>query len=71
MLRIFEEKQYRFVSLETAQADAAYRTPETYITKFGPMWGYRWASERKVKVNGSLETEPPPWILEYGKASVK
>jgi peptidoglycan/xylan/chitin deacetylase (PgdA/CDA1 family) len=69
VLRLFEEKQYKFVHLDRAQADAAYRTPDTYVTKFGPMWGYRWAKERNVKVNGSLETDPPKWILEYGKAA--
>jgi peptidoglycan/xylan/chitin deacetylase (PgdA/CDA1 family) len=68
VLQLFEEKQYRFVSLDAAQADPAYRTPDTYITKFGPMWGYRWANERNVKVNGSLEPDPPKWILEYSKA---
>src|SRR5260370_26269237 len=61
VLGLFEEKRFRFVSLDTAQADAAYRTPETFITKFGPMWGYRWANERNVKVNGSLEPDPPKW----------
>jgi len=71
VLQLFEEKHYRFVSLDVAQADAAYRTPETYITKFGPMWGYRWARERNVKVNGSLEQDPPKWILDYGKTSAK
>ena len=71
LLQFFAEKQYRFVSLEVAQADAAYRTPETYITKFGPMWGYRWAAERNVKVNGNLEPDPPKWILQYGKTAEK
>ena len=71
VLRLFEEKRYRFVTLDRAQADAAYRTPETFITKFGPMWGYRWANERHVKVNGSLEADPPQWILQYGKASAQ
>jgi hypothetical protein len=59
LLALFEEKHYRFVSLAAAQSDAAYRTPDTYIAKFGPMWGYRWARERDVKVNGSLEPDPP------------
>jgi len=68
---LFEEKRYRFASLEAAQADAAYRTPETKVTKFGPMWGYRWARERNVKVNGSLEPDPPKWILQYGKESAR
>jgi len=71
VLKAFEEKNYHFVSLDAAQTDAAYRTPETYITKFGPMWGYRWARERNVKVNGSLEPEPPKWILQYGKAGAQ
>jgi len=71
VLALFEKKQYKFVSLDAAQSDAAYRTPDTYVTKYGPMWGYRWAKERNVKVNGSLEPDPPKWILEYEKASTK
>jgi peptidoglycan/xylan/chitin deacetylase (PgdA/CDA1 family) len=67
LLSIFRQKHYEFVTLASAQSDPAYRFPETYITKFGPMWGYRWASERKIKVDGSLETDPPKWISEYGK----
>ena len=65
VLKIFEEKNYQFVSLDRAQADAAYRTPDTYVTKFGPMWGYRRAAQRNVKVNGSLEADPPKWIVGY------
>ncbi len=71
LLKLFRKKLYTFVSLSSAQSDAAYRTPETYITKFGPMWGYRWASELKVKVDGRLEPDPPKWILEYGKPQAK
>jgi len=67
VLALFEKRGYRFVSLSAAHADAAYRTPETYITKFGPMWGYRWAKERDIIVDGSLEAEPPKWVTEYGK----
>lgn len=66
VLALFERKHYRFVSLADALADAAYRTPDTYVTKFGPMWGYRWAAERGVKVNGRLEPVPPDWILRAG-----
>jgi hypothetical protein len=71
VLQIFEQKNYRFVSLEAAQSDAAYKIPETFITKFGMMWGYRWANERGAKVNGKLEKDPPEWILQYGKAGAK
>ena len=67
ILVIFEKKQYRFVSLEAAQSDPAYGVPDTLVTKFGPMWGYRWAKELGIKVDGSLESEPPAWIAQYGK----
>lgn len=67
LLALFEKKQYRFVSLDRAQSDPAYQIPDTYITKYGPMWGYRWAAERGVKVNGRLEPEPPEWVLQYSK----
>jgi peptidoglycan/xylan/chitin deacetylase (PgdA/CDA1 family) len=70
LLALFTDSGYRFVSLATAQSAAAYRpATEEYITKFGPMWGYRWAAERSVKVNGNLEPEPPRWILEYNKST--
>jgi len=65
--RLLKKKQYRFISLEEAQADATYQTLDTYITKFGPMWVYRWAAERNVKVNGALEPDPPKWIAEFGR----
>jgi peptidoglycan/xylan/chitin deacetylase (PgdA/CDA1 family) len=67
LLALFEKKHYTFVSLSRAQADPAYQIPDTYTTKYGPMWGYRWAAERAVKVNGRLEPEPPDWLVHYGK----
>ncbi|MBV8843969.1 MAG: hypothetical protein JO307_14265 [Bryobacterales bacterium] len=71
VVRLFEQKKYRFVSLDAAQSDSAYHASETYITKFDPMWGYRWANQRNVKVNGRLEPDPPKWITEYGKGGAK
>jgi peptidoglycan/xylan/chitin deacetylase (PgdA/CDA1 family) len=67
LLAIFEKKQFRWISLSDAEADAVYRRPETFITKFGPMWGYRWAKEGNVEVEGRLEQDPPKWIVDYGK----
>ena len=61
----FKARGYRFVTLTEALSDPVYRDPDTYITKFGMMWGYRWARERSVKVNGKLETEPPAWVTSY------
>ena len=67
LLALFEKRQFRFISLDTAESDPAYRIPETFITAYGPMWGYRWAKERGVKVNGSLEKDPPKWVVDYAK----
>ncbi|HXW93743.1 MAG TPA: polysaccharide deacetylase family protein [Terriglobales bacterium] len=67
LLELFVRKNYKFVSLATAQSDAAYSIPDTFITQYGWIWGYRWAVERGVKVNGTLEPEPPEWIVDYGK----
>jgi peptidoglycan/xylan/chitin deacetylase (PgdA/CDA1 family) len=67
LLALFEKRQYRWVRLGEAEKDPIYRTPETFITKYGPMWGYRWARELNVKVDGSLESDPPKWVSDYGK----
>jgi peptidoglycan/xylan/chitin deacetylase (PgdA/CDA1 family) len=65
VLALFEKKGYQFVSLDEAESDAAYKQPDTYIATYGPMWGYRWAKERGVNVNGKLEPEPPEWVTQY------
>lgn len=67
VLALFVEKQYRFVTLAQAQADAAYQTPDRLPVKSGLMWGYRWAKELGIRVDGSLEKEPAAWILQYGQ----
>lgn len=67
ILELFEKKHYKFVDLATAQSDPAYGTPDSFVSKFGPMWGYRWAKELGVRVDGNLETEPPDWIGKYGQ----
>lgn len=67
VLDLFVARGYRFIGLSEAQRDPAFGLPDTFITPFGPMWGYRWAKERGVRVDGSREQEPPPWVLAYGQ----
>jgi len=67
VLALFEQQRYRFVFLAEALSDPAYALPETFVTKYGPMWGYRWAQEKHVKVDGRNEPEPPAWIGQYVK----
>lgn len=64
-LNLFREAGYRFVSLAEAQSDPAYAEPPKKATRFGPMWGYRWARDRGTKVDGHLEQEPPEWVSDY------
>ena len=70
LLATFRSEDFRFVSLAQAQADAAYRTAPAFATRFGPMWGYRWARERRVRVDGSKEQEPPAWLRTYAQTGV-
>ena len=67
LLRIFESLDYRFVSLTKAQADPAFNQSPAFATRFGPMWAYRWARVRQIKVDDSLEKEPPQWVASYAE----
>lgn len=64
VLGVFEQAEYRFVTLKQAQSDPAYKTPET-LTSDGPMWGYRWAQALHIKVDVSREPQVPAWVAEY------
>ena len=65
ILALFRSRGYGFVSLTQAQNDPAYAMPDTYVTKYGPMWGYRWAQERHLGRLGMNEADPPAWITAY------
>jgi len=65
LLGLFEQRGYQFVSLTEAESDPAYTTPETFVTQYGPMWSYRWARVKGIKVDGSKEPDPPAWIVNY------
>ena len=70
VLALFRTRGYRFVSLTDAQRDPAYAIPDTYVTKYGPMWGYRWAEEKKLGRLGMKEAEPAEWVTDYGKGKL-
>ena len=67
VLQLFVSKGYQFVSLAQAESDPIYKAADGYVTKYGMMWGYRWARERGVKLTGFHENEPPAWVGLYGK----
>ena len=65
-LALFRKSGYSFVSLATAQSHPVYAEPLRSVTRFGPMWGYRWARDRHVRFDGSREEEAPDWVADYG-----
>jgi peptidoglycan/xylan/chitin deacetylase (PgdA/CDA1 family) len=67
VISLFKQRDYSFVTLTEALQDHAYSVPEAFITKYGPMWGYRWAQVLDVKVNRRDEPDPPAWLDQYAK----
>jgi peptidoglycan/xylan/chitin deacetylase (PgdA/CDA1 family) len=46
VLERLSARGYRFVTLERALADTAYRSPDRYMGPVGPSWLFRWAATR-------------------------
>ena len=68
MLRKFKERGYTFVTLDQAMADPAYQTPNTFITRHGPTWLFRWAKSEGKNLDFSGDPDPPKWVTDlYNK----
>ncbi len=59
VLALLKRRGYRFIPLEEALRDEAYRSPDTYAGRAGVSWLYRWAVSRGVKIDWKREPEPP------------
>lgn len=64
LLQRLAERQYTFVSLDTAMADTAYQASDTLVTAFGPTWLWRWTKSQGLKVSFKDDPVPPAWINE-------
>ncbi len=60
LLEKLEKRGYKFVSLDTAMADAAYATPDLYVGT-GILWMDRWKLALGLKLDLSKGPEPPVW----------
>jgi|SRR5689334_2846566 len=68
MLKNFEARGYTFVSLDTVMADPAYQTKDTYISKYGPTWLFRWAKSKGMDLDFKGDPDPPKWVMDlYNK----
>jgi peptidoglycan/xylan/chitin deacetylase (PgdA/CDA1 family) len=64
MLKRFEARGYRFITLDEAAADPAYQTKDTDVSKFGPSWFVRWARSLGMSVSFKDDPEPPKWVMD-------
>ena len=64
MLGRFAARGYRFVSLDEAMADPAYQTKDTYVTKAGPSWLWRWMKSMGMNISFKGDPEPPQWVMD-------
>jgi len=64
MLRRLEGRGYRFITLDQAMADPAYRTADELVARNGPTWFWRWIKTKGLTVSGAGDPEPPQWVLD-------
>jgi peptidoglycan-N-acetylglucosamine deacetylase len=62
LLGMFSRRGYRFISLNTALADEAYRSPDEYAGRGGFSWIHRWS--RTKGMAAKAEPEPPQWVAQ-------
>jgi peptidoglycan/xylan/chitin deacetylase (PgdA/CDA1 family) len=68
MLQRFAARGYKFVSLDSVMADPAYQTKDTFVTKSGPTWLWRWMKSKGMNVDFAGDPEPPQWVMDlYNK----
>ncbi len=64
LARMMKKRGYRFVTLEEALKDEAYKLPDTYIGPAGISWLHRWALERGREFVVKDEPRVPEWVLK-------
>ena len=67
-LDTLERRGYRFITLEEALRDPAYRTPDAASGRFGPSWLTRWAKSLKRKLTRYGHDDPTGWVAERHRA---
>jgi peptidoglycan-N-acetylglucosamine deacetylase len=67
ILQRLAARGYRFVALDKVMADPAYETRDTYITKYGPTWFFRWSQSKGLNVNFRGDPDPPKWVMDLYK----
>jgi len=66
LLAMFKRRGYKFVSLNEALRDDAYRLPEEYAGPGGFSWIHRWSMTKKMPQKG--EPDEPEWVRKVFEA---
>lgn len=69
LLQSFAARGYKFVTLDTAMADPAYRTRDDYVGTTGPTWFWRWNVSMGRQVSFATDPEPPKWVVDLYRES--
>jgi peptidoglycan/xylan/chitin deacetylase (PgdA/CDA1 family) len=62
--RMYKKRGYRFVALEEALKDEAYRLPDTFVRRNGISWLHRWALEKGRENVLADEPKTPDFVLK-------
>ena len=60
---------YRFVPLDEALADEAWRTPDRYVGPYGPSWLHRFQLAKGRPLSVAFEPDPPQWVQDAYRAA--
>ena len=60
ILEMFRRRGYRFVTLDDALRDGAYRLPENYVGRRGLSWIHRWSTAKGLSPKN--EPDAPEWV---------
>jgi len=64
LLQKLEARGYTFVTLDEVMADPAYQTKDTFVTKSGPTWLFRWSKSKGLNIDFSADPDPPKWVMD-------
>lgn len=64
LAEMFKKRGYKFVDLETALKDEAYRLPDKFIGAAGISWLHRWALDRGREYLLPSEPKVPEFVLK-------
>ncbi|MBL8208567.1 MAG: polysaccharide deacetylase family protein [Blastocatellia bacterium] len=64
LLKRYEKRGYRFITLDEAMNDPAYQTKDTNVSRNGPTWLWRWMKSKGMNVSFKDDPELPGWVMD-------